>query len=118
MDEHDELLPHRIELLRERSDQISEALIGFQKLAVSHARRRLEDNAQFSALLSIVKEIALQHGLSSDQFEEHYEARRAYFHDRLLQHAEKVSPEMAADIDVRPISQVSTGHFPPLFDED
>jgi hypothetical protein len=110
-----EELEQRIEMLQLQCDEITKTLVAIDSVSMATTKRRIADNAHYSALRSMVGEIALRFGISSEQFWKHYEARYSYYHDLMLQQAEKVKPRLAAQLDDRPLADIPTGRFPPLF---
>jgi len=108
-------LEQRIDILRVRCEEITKALDAVNKLTMAQTQQRLEDNAHYCALRSIVSEIALRLGLSRDQFWQQYDARYSYYRDQILQQAETSKPQLAAQMDGRTIADVPTERFAPLF---
>lgn len=75
------------------------------------------DDARFSALLSIVEELAERAGLPREEFRRHFATRQQWFHHQNLQTIEEKHPNLAGEIDTRPIGACEVEDtFPPLFD--
>lgn len=73
-------------------------------------------SAEFAALKSVVRELALQAGVSCNAFDEHMKLRQKVFHDHFLRKLEDFSTRRSAELDDRTLDEVpTTDGFPPLF---
>jgi hypothetical protein len=70
-------------------------------------------------MTSIVRELCLDSGLTSEEFAHHLSERTSYYHDHLLQSIRTKDANLAGRVDNRNLDEVSTGQpYPPLFPED
>lgn len=87
-----------------------------QELRTSELREKLQQDARFWALFSMVKELTMRAELSEEEFLHHFDLRKNHYHDRILRGAEDVAPRRAAELDDRPLDAVpESPGFPPLF---
>lgn len=87
-----------------------------QEMAPVEQRHKMIREAMFQALLSLVLEMAGRLGISEERFEGSFQERVRWYHDRNLQTASGISPNLAGQIDDRDLSDVPTEGFPtPLF---
>ena len=87
-----------------------------QALRLSEQQAKFRHDASHAALHAIVKELAIRAGLSEDEFQRNFDARRNHYHDRFLKGIEDLYPHRAAEFDDRALPDVPTAPgFPPLF---
>jgi hypothetical protein len=73
-------------------------------------------DSRFMALYSLVHDLAEHQGISSSEFLWHYDIRTAYFYDYYLRRVAKSFPQLAIEIDERPLNMARPGDsYPPLF---
>ena len=76
------------------------------------------ETAHFTALKSIVAELAKEAELPFEEFNRHFKMRSEFWHDYLLKQTEDHSPTLAAEFaKLREISASAPEPYPPLFPE-
>lgn len=101
-----------------RLDRLEAALISLHEIDTLRLSKEQERRAEFTAICTIVEEMAERIGLSREDFFRHLEARTSWWHDRYLKEAAMIDKAVAGQIDRRQIIEVSTDEsYPRLFSQ-
>lgn len=73
------------------------------KMSDQRHREELLTDAEIKSLHSILQEVCLRLGVSKEDFQRQYIARRNRFHDQALEEVEDTDPSLAALLDARPL---------------
>ena len=86
-----------------------------QELKTLEQQTRLEHDARFWALHSMLRELLQHAGVSEDDFQRHFLLRKNHYHDKFLRGLEDTHPKSAARLDARSLSDIpESSDFPPL----
>jgi hypothetical protein len=108
---------HRIEALEKRLEGLESLVSTMCDLSDSRSVSELIDDAKVMAIYSIAQDLAVEAGISVENFLKHYEIRFRWWHDYYLRQAEDISPQRAAELDPRTFEQAAvSATYPPLFD--
>lgn len=78
----------------------------------------LTEKAKVQALYTLVQDLAVEVGVTAENFLKHYETRFRWWHDYYLRQAEDISPAIAAELDTRTVVQADVSPtYPSLFDQ-
>jgi hypothetical protein len=106
----------RIREIEKTLRSIVVAQVAQVNLAGKRTQELMKNNARFLALESIVEELAVREGVSASQLSKHIEERARVYLDQILRTASDTEPNMAGQIDDRPLDDIpESDSFPPLF---
>lgn len=105
------------EQLEKRIAELEDLVSSMCKLNTAELVNEQLDDAKVMAIYSVVLDLACHAGVSSENFLKHYEIRFRWWHDYYLGKVEEKSASLAAEIDLRSLSECNVEPtYPSIFD--
>jgi len=107
----------KIEQLEKRLSELEQLVSSMCELNTAELVNEKLDDAKVMAIYSIALDLAIHAGVSSEDFLKHYEIRFRWWHDYYLRQVEEQTPSLAAEIDLRSVSECGVEPtYPSIFE--